>query len=87
MQALNLSGLGGFFMGGDFLPPQSCPLASPYPVVALSRHEGRCARFIEKPFNDDLFLECIQRGLQANARQRRQDAQRRTARECDLLGR
>jgi two-component system, LuxR family, response regulator FixJ len=52
--------------------------------------------FIEKPFNDQLFLECIQRGLQVNARQRRQDTERQTvqtrlasltARERDVLER
>jgi two-component system, LuxR family, response regulator FixJ len=52
--------------------------------------------FIEKPFNDQLFLECIQRGLQVNACQRRRDAERQTvqarlasltARERDVLER
>jgi FixJ family two-component response regulator len=52
--------------------------------------------FIEKPFNDELLLERIQRGLEIDARQRRQDAERRavlmrlaqlTARERDVLER
>jgi FixJ family two-component response regulator len=52
--------------------------------------------FIEKPFNDQMFLECIHRGLRINARQRSQDAERQTvqarlalltARERDVLER
>jgi len=51
-------------------------------VVIFAARPG-ALDFIEKPFNDGLFLECIQRGLQANARQRRQDAQRRTVADVD----
>jgi two-component system response regulator FixJ len=46
--------------------------------MAVRAMKAGALDFIEKPFNDQLFLECIQRGLQANARQRRQDAERQT---------
>jgi two-component system, LuxR family, response regulator FixJ len=47
-------------------------------AMAVRAMKAGAFDFIEKPFNDQLFLECIQRGLQANACQRRQDAQRQT---------
>jgi two-component system response regulator FixJ len=46
--------------------------------MAVRAMKAGALDFIEKPFNDQLFLECIQRGLQANARHRRQDAERQT---------
>jgi two-component system, LuxR family, response regulator FixJ len=64
--------------------------------MAVRAMKAGALDFIEKPFNDDQFLECIQRGLQANVRQRRQDAEQHTiqmrlasltARERDVLAR
>jgi FixJ family two-component response regulator len=46
--------------------------------MAVRAMKAGALDFIEKPFNDQLFLECIQRGLQANVRQRRQDAEQQT---------
>jgi two-component system, LuxR family, response regulator FixJ len=64
--------------------------------MAVRAMKSGALDFIEKPFNNQLFLECIQRGLRVNARQRRRDAERQTvqtrlasltARERDVLER
>jgi two-component system response regulator FixJ len=64
--------------------------------MAVRAMKAGALDFIEKPFNDQLLLECIQRGLQANARQRRRDMEQQTvqtrlasltARERDVLER
>jgi FixJ family two-component response regulator len=64
--------------------------------MAVRAMKAGALDFIEKPFNDELLLERIQRGLEIDARQRSQDAERRavlmraaqlTARERDVLER
>jgi FixJ family two-component response regulator len=77
-----------------------------FPVIMITGHgdvsmavramKSGAIDFIEKPFNDQLLLESIQRGLMINARQRRQEEDQQrvqvrmaslTARERDVLER